>query len=90
MAGCKTSESEGGGLGGGGILHPNQKKEKKESKKREKNTLKRGVETENMLKDKKSKEKGNKKNRDKNFNSLFLSRCFCRDSATKKVKKKLT
>ena len=59
-------------------------------KKERKKTIKGGVETENMLIDKKSKEKGNKKNRDKNFNSLFLSRCFCRDGATKKVKKKLT
>ena len=63
MAWCKTSVRGDGG--GGIILQLNQKKEgKKRVKKeiREKRDNKMGVETENMFIDKKSKEKGNKKN----------------------------
>ena len=47
------------------MLQPNQKKEGKkrvEKEIREKRDNKMGVETENMFIDKKSKEKGNKKN----------------------------
>ena len=63
LAWCKTSVRGDGG--GGIILQLNQKKEgKKRVKKeiREKRDNKMGVETENMFIDKKSKEKGNKKN----------------------------
>ena len=61
MVWCKTSVRGGGG--GGIMLQPNQKRKKRVEKEiREKRDNKMGVETENMFIDKKSKEKGNKKN----------------------------
>ena len=59
LAGCKTSVR--GGVGGGCYNYTQSKKrgENRVKKRREKKDNKIGVETENMLIDKKSKEKGN-------------------------------